>query len=134
MMVENYSLGQVLTAFESLKEEKWVEKLLDKVKNKMFWWELNDENIEEFKRFVRKFYSFYYLMKDKFSEVYRKNSGERYFEHLREVVNNVIDLPTPNIDKVLLALAHDSIEDIEDINFDFLKIIIWEKMHYLFKL
>jgi (p)ppGpp synthase/HD superfamily hydrolase len=63
-------------------------------------------------------------MKDKFSEVYRKNSGERYFEHLREVVNNVIDLPNHNIDKVLIALAHDSIEDIEDINFDFLKIII----------
>lgn len=109
-MKENYSLESVLSAFESLQQEKWINKTLNKVKEKIFWNNLNKENIEEFKSFVRKFTSLYYLMKDKFSEIWR-STGERYFEHLREVVNNVLDLPNPNIDKVLIAIAHDSIED-----------------------
>jgi (p)ppGpp synthase/HD superfamily hydrolase len=71
---------------------------------------LNNENIDEFKKFVREFTSIYYLMKAKFSEVER-STGERYFEHLREVVNNVLNLPHPNTNKVLIAIAHDSIED-----------------------
>lgn len=104
-----YSLDNVLSAFESL-SEKWIDKLLNKAKEKIFWWELNSENINEFKDFVRKFYSLYYLMKDKFSEEYR-STWERYFEHLRKVVDNVLDLPNPNIEKVLIAIAHDSIED-----------------------
>ncbi|MDD2870829.1 MAG: hypothetical protein PHS49_02465 [Candidatus Gracilibacteria bacterium] len=104
-----YSLDNVLSAFESL-SEKGIDKLLNKAKEKIFGGELNSENINEFKDFVRKFYSLYYLMKDKFSEEYR-STGERYFEHLRKVVDNVLDLPNPNIEKVLIAIAHDSIED-----------------------
>lgn len=107
---EYFTLDQVLDAFWLLKQEKWVDKLLNSVKEKIFWNELNSENIEEFKQFVREFTSIYYLMKAKFSEVER-TSWERYFEHLREVVNNVLELPNPNIKKVLIAIAHDSIED-----------------------
>lgn len=107
---ENFTLDQILEAFWSLKQEKWVDKLLDSVKEKIFWNELNNENIEDFKQFVREFTSIYYLMKAKFSEKER-TTWERYFEHLREVVNNVLTLPNPNIEKVLIAIAHDSIED-----------------------
>ena len=107
---EEFTLEQVLDAVWLLKHEKWVDKLLNSVKEKIFWNELNSENIEEFKKFVREFTSIYYLMKSKFSEVER-TSWERYFEHLREVVNNVLILPNPNTKKVLIATAHDSIED-----------------------
>ena len=41
-----YSLPSVLDAFESLKEETWVYKLLNKAKEKIFWNNLNTENIE----------------------------------------------------------------------------------------
>lgn len=107
---QHYSVGQVLEAVWFLKQEKWIDKMLNSVKEKIFWNDLNDGNIDEFKGFVRKFTSLYYLMKDKFSEVER-SSWERYFEHLREVVNNVLALPNPNVTKVLIAIAHDSIED-----------------------
>lgn len=106
----HYTLDQVLDAVWFLKQEKWVDKILTSVKEKIFWNDLNNANIEEFKGFVRKFTSLYYLMKDKFSEVER-TSWERYFEHLRVVVNNVLELPNPNTQKVLIAIAHDSIED-----------------------
>jgi len=124
-----YSLPSVLDAFESLKEETWVYKLLNKAKEKIFWNNLNTENIEEFKTFVRGFTSIYYLMKNKFAETNR-STWERYFEHLRSVVNNVLDLPNPNTDKVFIAIAHDSIEDTnktyEWFNEDFwYKIALW---------
>ncbi len=109
-MSENYSLGQVLESLSLLKKEKWIDKILSQVKERVFWNKLDDSNVEEFKEFVRKFTSLYYLMKDKFADVER-SSWERYFEHLREVVNNVLDLPNPNTDKILIAIAHDSIED-----------------------
>ncbi|MDD3794283.1 MAG: hypothetical protein PHI37_05710 [Candidatus Gracilibacteria bacterium] len=109
-MSELFSLGQVLSAFENIKQEKGIEKLLNNVKEKCFGDRLDKNNIEEFKDFVRDFYSMYYLMKKKFKDEYR-DDGVRYFEHLREVVNNVLDLPNPNTQKVLIAIAHDSIED-----------------------
>lgn len=105
-----FTLNQVLDAVWYLKKEKWVDKILNSVKEKIYWNEFNDKNIEEFKEFVRKFTSLYYLMKDKFNAIER-SSWERYFEHLREVVNNVLELPNPNTQKILIAIAHDSIED-----------------------
>jgi (p)ppGpp synthase/HD superfamily hydrolase len=109
-MEQHYTVEQVLDAIWLLKQEKWVDTILNSVKEKIFSNDLNTENVEEFKKFVRRFTSLYYLMKDKFSEVER-TSWERYFEHLREVVNNILKLPNPNTKKVLIAIAHDSIED-----------------------
>lgn len=109
-MNDTFSLEEVLWAVDSLKQKKWVEQMLDMVKDRIFWGELTKENIDQFRRFARKFSSMYYLMKDKFADTYR-DGGERYFEHLRAVVINVLELPNPNLDKVLIALAHDSIED-----------------------
>lgn len=106
----NYTLKEVLSAIWNLNQEKWVDKILNLVKEKIFWNKLNEANIEEFKRFVRRFTALYYLMKDKFAELER-SSWERYFEHLREVVINTLSLPNPNTNKVLIAIAHDSIED-----------------------
>ncbi len=107
---QHYTVEQVLDAVWLLKQEKWVDKILNSVKEKIFWNDLNAENIDEFKTFVREFTSLYYLLKNKFAEIER-STWERYFEHLREVVNNVLNLPNPNTKKVLIAIAHDSIED-----------------------
>jgi len=106
-----YDISTILEVYENLEEKKWIEELLDNVKLKIFNNEINDENIEEFKSIVRKITSGYYSMKDKFSEVYR-DEWTRYFEHLRAVANIVLDLPNPSVEKVLIALFHDSIEDI----------------------
>jgi len=128
-MAESYELSTVLEAFDSLKEKKWVDKIKEKVKQTIFWGDLNEANIEEFKKFNRLFGSLYDLMKEKFSEIYR-TTWERYFEHLRAVVNNVLDLPNPTVEKVLIAIAHDSIED-TDKTFEWLnedykyKVALW---------
>lgn len=107
---KHYTLNEALDDSWLLKKEKWIDRILNLVKEKIFWNDLNTENIERFKEFVRRFTSLYYLMKDKFSEEER-TSWERYFEHLRAVVNNVLELPDPNTLKVLIAIAHDSLED-----------------------
>ncbi len=88
--------------------DKGVDVILNNVKLKLFD---NNSESEDYKSFVRNFYSLYYRMKEDFSKIYR-TTWERYFEHLREVTNNVLDLPHPNVEKVLTAIAHDSIEDV----------------------
>ncbi len=107
-MNNSYSLENVLEAQNSI--TKWVTKILNKVIEKIYNNTLDESNIDEFRDFSRKFTGLYYIMKDKFEGINR-SSWERYFEHLREVVENVLELPNPNMNKVLVALAHDSIED-----------------------
>ena len=107
--------------------EKWVDKIINLVIEKIFWWELNDENAEEFRKFINRFKKHYFGMKDEFDWVER-SSWERYFEHLREVVNNVLDLPNPNLDKVYAAILHDVIEDRPKYNFGVLNAIAGEKV------
>ena len=62
-------------------------------------------------------------MKDKFSEVYR-DDWERYFEHLRAVANIVLELKNTSVEKILIALYHDSIEDVEA-TFDIISYVSW---------
>ena len=126
-MSDHYEVWEVLDSMDWLRLEKWVEKLLEKSKERIFWWDINDENIEVFKDFVNEFTSLYYMMKRKFKNVYRKIDWVRYFEHLRAVVNNVLDLANPTVDKVMMAISHDAIED-TDINYDWLKISAWPKV------
>jgi len=120
------STRELLDDFELIKDKKWIDKITDKVKEIIFWNDLNDTNIKEFESFIRLFTSLYYLMKEFFNKKVRKISWERYFEHLRWVVYNVLELPNPNIEKIYSAIAHDTIEDIEEMNFDILK-IYWYK-------
>jgi len=110
MYMTDYNLATVVDAFEQLEEKNGVYQILELVKEKIFDGELNKENINEFKSFTRKFTTMYYLMKDKFSDIWR-DGWERYFEHLRAVVVNTLELPNPSLQKVMIALAHDSIED-----------------------
>jgi len=107
-MNQGYSIEEIIDANQML--ERWLYKVLNKVIDKIYGWDIDESNMESFKKFSRQFTSLYYLMKDKFNWIER-GTGERYFEHLREVVTNVLGLPNPNTDKVLIAIAHDSIED-----------------------
>lgn len=125
-MPENYKLSTTLLSIDSPNEKRWVKKIIEKVKEKIFWNNLKESNIEEFKRFNRLFGSLYDLMKEKFSDIYR-TTWERYFEHLRAVVNNVLDLPNPTTEKVLIAIAHDSIEDTNK-TFEWLSEDYWYKV------
>lgn len=65
-------------------------------------------------------------MKDKFSEKYR-STWERYFEHFRSVIDNVLDLANPNTEKVLIAIAHDNIEDTNK-TYEWLVEVFWYKI------
>ena len=111
-----YDLPSILEVYDSLEEKKWVEKLLDNVKKYVFYNNLNENNILEFKDFARKITGAYYNMKYKFSEIFR-DEWTRYFEHLRAVANIVLELENPTVEKVLIALFHDAIEDV-DANFE----------------
>lgn len=76
------------------------------------------------KRTLRRINTAYALMKQEFEDKHR-DSWERYFEHLREVTLIVInELENPNVEKVLIAILHDSIEDIE-LTFNEIKRFFW---------
>ena len=110
-LVLDNDLKSIYEIYENLEEKKWIEKLVDNVKEKIFNNDITEENIEYFKNSVRTMTSVYSLMKDKFSKKYRA-TWERYFEHLREVASNVLELPNPSVEKVLVALLHDAKEDV----------------------
>jgi len=120
-----YELENVLEVYDSLEEKKWIEKLLDNVKEKIYNNELNENNIDEFKDSVRKITTAYWLMKDKFSKKFR-DGWDRYFEHLRAVTNIVLDMKNPSVQKVLIALYHDSIEDV-DASYEVIFYVSWSE-------
>ncbi|MCX6823896.1 MAG: hypothetical protein NT085_02120 [candidate division SR1 bacterium] len=56
----------------------------------------------------------YSLMKVAFKDNKREN-GERYFEHLKGVMDIILrELPNPNLEKILIALLHDVQEDLPE--------------------
>jgi len=118
-------LKSIYEIYENLSEKKWIEELVDNIKLKIFDNDISEENIENFKSTIRTITSVYYLMKDKFSKKYR-NTWERYFEHLREVANIVLQLPDPSIEKVLIALLHDANEDVWA-SFEVMSYVSWSE-------
>lgn len=71
-----------------------------------------------------------YQTAKKFHEHQERSSWERYFEHLFSTSLIVLlELPNPNLKKVLTALYHDSIEDNpKDVNKTVIKANIWGKL------
>jgi hypothetical protein len=82
-----------------------------------------DETSEKFKSFNRLFRWTYNIYKDAFAKKHR-TTWERYFEHLRAVVNKVLELPNPSIQKVFIALSHDTIED-TILTYEWIKLSLW---------
>lgn len=96
-------------------EQKGDEKMISKVNEVIYNYNLN--SLQDWKKIISFIRSSYNLVKDLFIE-FERTSWERYFEHLREVVNITLDSETPSLEKVIISLYHDSIEDIKWYNFD----------------
>gem|GEM_PF-6731533 len=82
------------------------------------------------KRQMYKFLSAYSLMKQAFAGVEREAENvelqerERYFTHLKGTMEIVLkDLPDANIERVIIALLHDVLEDIPEYTYDVIKAI-----------
>lgn len=99
----------------------WVtesEKLYDSVVKNIF---LPSSITKDSKIVKKQMYNFqvaYFLVKLAFVEISREWLDEqwnnlRYFEHLKSVATIVLnELPSPNLNKVVIALLHDIVEDI----------------------
>ena len=109
--MSTFSLNHILDAQEALLPGS--KKLSKKIIEKVYHNDMTPENQEEFRVFNHTFCGVYSNMKKYFDKIYR-STWERYFEHLREVTNNVLDLPNPSLEKVLIALMHDALEDIKE--------------------
>jgi (p)ppGpp synthase/HD superfamily hydrolase len=111
-----FSLNQILEVQNAL--QPGLRKLSEKIIEKIYYNDMTPENTEEFRLFYHTLTWVYSNMKKYFDKIYR-STWERYFEHLREVTNNVLDLPNPSLKKVLIALMHDALEDIKEEWVDF---------------
>jgi hypothetical protein len=86
------------------------------------------------RRTMLDFNAAYHLMKLVFSWKQRNNrdekwNAERCFEHLQRTMEIVMrELPNPNINKIIIALLHDVIEDIPWTTFESIKNMFWEKV------
>lgn len=110
-----------------LSRRRNIEVLYKKTEKKIF----TDKWIESdllVRKTLQRINTAYALMKQMFEEKFR-DSWERYFEHLREVAYIIIDeLENPTVDKVLIAILHDSIEDLEKVDFNFINIAFWPRI------
>ncbi|MEF2175189.1 MAG: hypothetical protein V3575_01850 [Candidatus Absconditabacteria bacterium] len=105
------------------------EKLYDSVVKNIFL----PSNITKDSKIVKKqMYNFqvaYFLVKLAFVEITRegiddKGNNLRYFEHLKSVASIVLnELPSPNLNKVVIALLHDIVEDIPGFDSKVLRLI-----------
>lgn len=105
---------------------RWIEKIYKKSYERIFkkeWNSINDFKIEL--QFVNASYE---ISKLKFQWIYR-DLWERYFEHLKDVAYIILDeLDNPNVDKVVIALLHDIIEDIPWISHGIIEWLFWRNI------
>lgn len=86
------------------------------------------------RRQMLKFNTAYHLIKQVFSWQEREWiddfwKSERSFEHLRWTMEIVLrELPNPNINKIIIALLHDAVEDIPWITFEMLENVFWKEI------
>ena len=114
----------------------WSDKYYVEIRDKLYWKDLeNPEKIEKIKEDMRKFLAAYHIVKSVFEKISREwikpweEAPERYFNHLTSTMDIVLnELPNPNINTVVIALLHDSIEDIKWINEKVIASIFWKKI------
>jgi predicted DNA-binding protein (MmcQ/YjbR family) len=112
---------------------KSCDKYYVKIRSRLFWKDLkNPEKIAGIKKEMRKYLAAYHMSKRVFEWIFRegiepgKNDPERYFNHLIETTNIVLDeLPNPTMDAIVMAQLHDAIEDIPGVNYSTLAAIFW---------
>lgn len=109
-------------------DKEYKKDLIKNIKKYIYKDNLKNISIDQISHDVIKIISAYNKMVEAFKWKYRKISWERYFEHLREVANIVLKMPNPSIDKIVAALYHDSIEDLEEYNFEVVKNETWSEI------
>ncbi|MFA5917812.1 MAG: hypothetical protein WC850_06280 [Candidatus Gracilibacteria bacterium] len=87
---------------------------------------LNKHDIKT-RKLMLKFNTAYNMMKQVFSGIEREGKNEygdseRSFEHLKGTMEIILrELPNPNINKIIIALLHDVVEDIPGVTYEMLK-------------
>jgi hypothetical protein len=87
---------------------------------------LNKHDIKT-RKLMLKFNTAYNMMKQVFSWIEREGKNEywdseRSFEHLKWTMEIILrELPNPNINKIIIALLHDVVEDIPWVTYEMLK-------------
>ncbi len=98
-------------------------KYYDEIVEKLW---LNKHDLKT-RKLMLKFNTAYHMMKQIFSWLERKSKNEQWdsersFEHLKWTMEIVLrELPNPNINKTIIALLHDVVEDIPWITYEMLK-------------
>lgn len=91
-----------------------VDKYYDEILRAIYYPQWLSKKDEEVKKEMYRFEQAYSLMKLAF-ENEKRDSGERYFEHLKWVMEILLrELPNPNLDKIIIALLHDVQEDLPE--------------------
>lgn len=91
-----------------------IEKYYDEIIRTVYCKEWSSQINQEIKDEMYLFEQAYSLMKVEFKNE-KRESGERYFEHLKGVMEITMrELPNPNLSKILIALLHDVQEDIPE--------------------
>jgi len=123
--------------FKEFKEHHYLtitesDKFYDEIVEKIYSKNLLDKDDDGVKNWMLAFKSAYSLMKWIFRKKIREGKDDkgkyiRYFEHLKWVSKIALnELPNPNLNKIIIALLHDSIEDIKWFDFDIIKAIYGE--------
>lgn len=90
------------------------EKYYDEIMRKIYYPQKLTKADEQVKKEMYRFEQAYSLMKLAF-ENEKRDSGERYFEHLKWVMEILLrELPKPNLNKIIIALLHDVKEDLPE--------------------
>lgn len=105
-----------------------LEKYYDEIVKTIFYPKGMMKKNKEVIRQMNLFDQAYSLMKVAFDKKKRKGrgkeEGERYFEHLRRSMEIILrELPNPNLNKIIIALLHDVVEDLPRYNIKLIETI-----------
>ena len=102
------------------------QKVYNKVyKNKFQKWEINKE---EFERWMRLFQTAFWEMEWIFKNKPRDQKFKTWFDHLLWVLDNILNSQTPTIEECILAILHDSVEEIPGYTLEHIKNVYGNKI------
>lgn len=128
--IEKSQLKNFMIALNKLRQKynqnlRSLDKYYDEILRKIYYPKWLDKSNEMVKKEMYRFEQAYSLMKLAFENEKRDN-GERYFEHLKWVMEILLrELKKPNLDKIIIALLHDVKEDLPQYA-QIIKTIYWD--------
>lgn len=119
LKIKEWNLNNFMLKLEELQDEysqnaRSIDKYYDEIVETIYYPQWLTKKSEKVKQAMYYFEQAYSLMKLVF-EKEERDSGERYFEHLKWVMEIILrDLDNPNLNKILIALLHDIQEDMPE--------------------